>query len=500
MKASQAECFLRTHLCRIVERVRNVDSLVDFLSQPRSSEQSLLSKEMVSKIRAQKTEEAKMRKLYEHLNSTRGWELTLQWLKDNEPDVIKELENSSEADSEAPARKRCRSSAEVDQTDSGLAAPNLKTLFTFASMEKWVSDLENSQKHTDELKAKLAGGQMEALKENLKDKKLKKSFYFSISEVKKIDSNRKLKLFLQSQGVEFPDIAVDLFFERDAELRPQNVRKQAKKLQRKPPKPDLEDDAPPEGTTVDMQQIVSANMQYDSGLGSSEPHEAEENRKDWAADKDTMTQEVSDQAADKDTMTQELSDRAAEKDKTPQELSDRAAEKDKTPQDQKENKLNKHHRLLCEWVKKKCHSKENVKKTFDCISIKNQVVHSEYPCFIAEKVMVYTDPQTGVRQIIVPDKKNEAAKKNLLKDTRISLNYHMWVCGVQSAVLINQEEKVIHYDPSFEATIKLCERLVFEVFVPTLILFKNLQREMFDSLITTTKDLYGADVVDSQAE
>ncbi|KAL7871384.1 hypothetical protein SRHO_G00063670 [Serrasalmus rhombeus] len=125
MEASQAECFLSAHRCRLVERVRNVDSLVDFLSEPRSSDPSLLSKEMASKIRAQETKEAKIREVYNHLNSTRGWELTLQWLKHYEPDVIKELENSSETDSEAPARKRCRSSAEaVDQTDSGLAAPS----------------------------------------------------------------------------------------------------------------------------------------------------------------------------------------------------------------------------------------------------------------------------------------------------------------------------------------------------------------------------------------
>ncbi|KAL6486728.1 hypothetical protein MHYP_G00061200 [Metynnis hypsauchen] len=399
MAASKAECFLRTHRCTLIDRVRNVGGLVDFLSQPRSSEPPILTKEMASEIRAQETKENKMREVYDYLNSDQAFELTLEWLQDNEPYVIKDLENGSGTDSEAPARKRFRSSAEaVDQTDSGLgtaakkdnseqqAPPNLKTPFTFAKVEKWVSALENSQNHVDELKKKLVDGQMEALKENLKDKKLKKSFCFSINEVKKIDSNRKLKSFLQSGSTEFPNLAVDLFFERDTELSPQNVRKQAKKPQRKPPKSDGEDDAPPEGTTVDMQQIVSANMQYDSGLGS-------------------------------------------------------------------------------------------------------------------KKVMVYTDPQTGERKIIVPDKKNKAAKKNLLKDTRIFLNYQMWVCGVQTAVLINPEERVIDYDPSFEATIKLCERLVLEVFVPTLVLFKNMQREMMlNSLITTTKDLRATEVVCSQAE
>ncbi|XP_036418156.1 uncharacterized protein LOC118801870 isoform X2 [Colossoma macropomum] len=469
MQESEAWRFLETHQSTIVQRVRDVDSLADVLSQPSFSEPSVLSQEMASKIRTQKTRVDKMREVYEHLNSNRGFELTLKWLQDNEPDLIEELEKSSETDGGAPARKRCRRSAEaVDQTDSGLGTPNLKTLFTFAKLEKWVSALENSQNLVDELKNKLADGQMEALKENLKDKKLKKSFCFSINEVKKIESNQKLKRFFQSQGVDFPNLAVDLFFERDTELRPQNVQKQAKKPQRKPPKSDGEDDAPPEGITVDMQQIVSEpNKEVDLGQGNSEPYEAE-NRKDWAA----------------------------EKDKTTQELNNQATEKDKT-QELKESKMNEHYRLLCEWVKEKCHNEGEAKEMFDCISIENQVEHSEYPCFIAEKVMMHTDPQTEVKQIIVLDKKNEAAKKNLLKDTRILLNYQMWVCGVKKAVLINQKERVINYDPSFEATIKLCERLVFEVFAPTLVLFKNMQREKFTK---TTKDFYCSEVMYSQPE
>ena len=67
---------------------------------------------------------------------------------------------------------------------------------------------------------------MEALKEKLKDKKLKKSLCFGISEVKKIDSNQKLKIFFQSQGAEFPTLALDLFFMRERELPLQSAQEQ----------------------------------------------------------------------------------------------------------------------------------------------------------------------------------------------------------------------------------------------------------------------------------
>ena len=91
MQESEAQHFLETHQCPLIQRVRNVDSLVDFLSRPGSSEPSILSNEMTSNICAQKTSQEKMREVYKHLNSNRGFELMLKWLQDNEPDLIKEL-------------------------------------------------------------------------------------------------------------------------------------------------------------------------------------------------------------------------------------------------------------------------------------------------------------------------------------------------------------------------------------------------------------------------
>ena len=87
---------------------------------------------------------------------------------------------------------------------------------TFAKLEKWVSYLENSQNLIEKLEKKLADGEMEALKEKLKDKKLKKSLCFSLSHIRKIDSNQKLQSFFDdSQDARFPDLAVDLFFEKE---------------------------------------------------------------------------------------------------------------------------------------------------------------------------------------------------------------------------------------------------------------------------------------------
>ncbi|KAI4895811.1 hypothetical protein NFI96_021989, partial [Prochilodus magdalenae] len=434
MVQSEAECFLNGYQSEIIQRVRNVDSLVDILSERSDSEPSILTKEMASRIRAERTEQEKMRQVYDHLNSSRAYVLTAQWLEESEPDMIEDLKNKSDADLEAPAHKRPRKDGkDVDETDCDSNKPNLKTHFTFAKLEEWVSCPENSQHLIDELENKLGDGQMEALKEKLKDKKLKKSLCFGISEVKKIDSNQKLKIFFQAQGAEFPTLALDLFFMRERELPLQSAQEQQTNKQgpMEVQRPNGEHKAPPEDVAM-------------TGVDNSKPYTVEgktNHWKYWAARRSNQTREL------------------------------------------KVNKVNERYRLLREWVKNKGHTEEEAKNILGCISIENQVQHREYPCFIAEKVMVYADPQTGERQIIVIDEKNVAAKKALPKEIRILLNYQMWVCGVQTAVLIGREGKVINYDPAFAETIRLVERLVLEVFGPSLAVFKRVQRERLNSLI-----------------
>ncbi|XP_022539941.2 uncharacterized protein LOC103029526 [Astyanax mexicanus] len=134
---------------------------------------------MGSTISAKKTKQEKMREVYQHLNCTRGYELTLTWLKKSEPFLIEALEKR-QTTSEAPPQKRFRSSEhaeDVDETD--LNKPSLKTFSTLAKLERWVSDSKNSQDLMDKLEKRIQTKGLEALKEQLKNMKIKKDLCFT---------------------------------------------------------------------------------------------------------------------------------------------------------------------------------------------------------------------------------------------------------------------------------------------------------------------------------
>ncbi|XP_062858642.1 uncharacterized protein LOC134320932 [Trichomycterus rosablanca] len=130
-------------------------------------------------------------------------------------------EDRNDVDNAEPERKRFRSQTEggVDEPDnlnSLNISPNLKTLFTMAKLEDWVSDPENNQKLIDDLEKKLAQGEMEGLEDYLEDKKLKKSLCITAKEIKEIRRKRELKLFLeQKEKAKFPKSMLGLFFEKD---------------------------------------------------------------------------------------------------------------------------------------------------------------------------------------------------------------------------------------------------------------------------------------------
>lgn len=87
---------------------------------------------------------------------------------------------------------------------------------TFSQVEKWVSESTNSQRLIENLKKKLADGEMEALEKQLKAKKLKRSLCFNSDDVKAIDSNQELRKFLEAnKDAKFPKLAIKLFFEND---------------------------------------------------------------------------------------------------------------------------------------------------------------------------------------------------------------------------------------------------------------------------------------------
>ncbi|KAL6486727.1 hypothetical protein MHYP_G00061190 [Metynnis hypsauchen] len=141
MEESEARLFLERNRSAVVNGVREVKRLVDFLM-----EKKYLLGEMPNEILTQGTKQDQMRELYRHLNTNIGFKLTLEWLRVNEPDLIEDLEKNSDADHAEPARKRPRSSAEaMDETDSDPNMPNLRCLSTLHKLEKWVSAPKNSK-------------------------------------------------------------------------------------------------------------------------------------------------------------------------------------------------------------------------------------------------------------------------------------------------------------------------------------------------------------------
>ena len=89
MGESQARRFLETNRSAVVNGVREVKRLVDFLI-----EKKYLLGEMPHEILSKNTRQDQMRELYTHLNADRGYELVLTWLKGNEPDLIEDLGKS----------------------------------------------------------------------------------------------------------------------------------------------------------------------------------------------------------------------------------------------------------------------------------------------------------------------------------------------------------------------------------------------------------------------
>ncbi|KAG9283162.1 hypothetical protein AMEX_G1901 [Astyanax mexicanus] len=544
MEKSKAEIFLNKHRCIIIENVRKVDKLVDFLTQSDDNGRRVLSKEMVNNISAKDTEEEKMREVYKQLNCNRGFELTLTWLKKNEPFLIEALE-SRQTTSEAPPQKRFRSSEhaeDVDETD--LNKPSLKTFSTLAKLERWVSDSKNSQDLMDKLEKRIQTKGLEALKEQLKNMKIKKDLCFTGNEVRKIESNQKLSTFFQNlTNAEFPKVALEIFFQNKAKNDFM-------------PEKDIQNDS---GRYRDSGYNSFNNSQFDSDnsslLGSAafecmENNDSQHNELNMSEIKavDIYVQHLNSVQSTKDTNDQTQTGREDYKslDETTEEMQETGYKPSmvqseqfqsttpvpevevrqigsgvqmqdagdtalgicctrmdtqanylpqtkvkpkirQNPNDNKFKKMKEQRKLLYAWAEKKCSREENVEKeveeVFSHMSFENIVEHREYPCFTAEHIMIYTDPQTQERQIIYFEGKN--CDKNLSKDTKIRVNYQMWVCGIEQAVVImNQGDgKIIEYE-SFDSILQRCERLVFEALAPALAVFKNLQRqEKFFSLI-----------------
>lgn len=121
------------------------------------------------------------------------------------------------------------------------------------------------------------------------------------------------------------------------------------------------------------------------------------------------------------------------------------------------------------WALKQCsNSGRNIEEIFHCILIRDVVEHSKYSFLKAEKVMMYEN--SGVKQII---HLNEEKKLSLHTKTR--LHYHMYICGIQTTIVLGPQEKEMSIDMSFN--INEYVTCISKVFLPALALYKNIQRK-----------------------
>ncbi|MCI4389763.1 hypothetical protein PGIGA_G00102200 [Pangasianodon gigas] len=206
------ESFLRKHRPKIIQKTRTPICLAD-----RLFEKELISDEMYNKIHKTKTEEEQMREIYKYINSTKHFDCMYDWLKENEPDVLEKLEKS-DTEAAAPQKKRYRGDTNQtgDETDNHTEFPDpLKTGFSFAKLETWVS--EKSQELISELEIKLGEEGMKALKKELNDRELKSISCFSAKDIDDIRKNKELETFLSAKNdAPFPKLTYSMFFKKDS--------------------------------------------------------------------------------------------------------------------------------------------------------------------------------------------------------------------------------------------------------------------------------------------
>ncbi|KAI5090904.1 putative immune-type receptor 6b precursor [Silurus meridionalis] len=110
----------------------------------------------------------------------------------------------------------------------------------------------------------------------------------------------------------------------------------------------------------------------------------------------------------------------------------------------KEKKKKDKDTWLREWALKQCHGHKDLKNILDQISIIDMAEHSDYPCFIAERVMVYKY-LTPENQILF------IAEDNTSIRTKTMVHYHMFVCNIKKAILLGPKppkEQELEYDES----------------------------------------------------
>lgn len=81
---ADTEIFLKKHMCKLIQKIRNPIELADELY-------GKITKELYANIRSQKTNPDMVREIYGCLNSKTPCDITYDWLKKNESELLEDL-------------------------------------------------------------------------------------------------------------------------------------------------------------------------------------------------------------------------------------------------------------------------------------------------------------------------------------------------------------------------------------------------------------------------
>ena len=104
---------------------------------------------------------------------------------------------------------------------------------------------------------------------------------------------------------------------------------------------------------------------------------------------------------------------------------------------------------------------------------------AKIPCLVADHCFISKDPKTRDREIIFLTN-DDIFKKKGMKDKYVrKLQYQLGVSDIGETIVLSPdgEEKTVLNDGSFKTTVEQCWKFVFKVLAPTIVVFKEAQRD-----------------------
>ncbi|KAF5896167.1 biorientation of chromosomes in cell division protein 1-like 1, partial [Clarias magur] len=140
------EKFLKRHKEEIIQKLRNPIASADTLLS-----KECISREMYKRIKSKSTRQDKTREMFDCLTNEKHFDCTYVWLKENEPDLFKELENHGKK--AKAASKKAANPINQDETDC-LEKMEYTEFFLTRNMEEIIQKIRNPIQLADKLLAK----------------------------------------------------------------------------------------------------------------------------------------------------------------------------------------------------------------------------------------------------------------------------------------------------------------------------------------------------------